>query len=463
MAWSVGFRIRQYVKNSLWLVPLAGGVIGVVVAEVANRLEAESDLALLTYSPETATAVVSASIAAVVSLTGFVITATVLGVQQATGIFSPRYMRLWYRDGRLKLVLAELVGTLMFSIGVIRQIKSDAVPHVSVSMAGLGVSLGLLLFLLYFDRFLHRMRPVAVAALLAREGRRAFDDWMIESAHPDLALVADRSWEASTPPTYVLRAARSGTIQAVDTVGLRAVARERRCLLVFRHSVGDFVPVGAVILEVHGAAVSEALARRLASMLAMGAERTIEQDPAFAIRVMVDIATRALSPAVNDPTTAVQVLDHLSEILRSIGVASAHQPRSLPESLQSGVVMPVRTWADYLAIGVSEIGAYGAASIQVTRRLRALLLELGELVPPDNRVAVGDELRRLDAVVLATWGSGVDRARAMTPDYQGIGGPAMGRQVVAVASAGSGAGDWGVPAETEPAAERTSGQGGSDG
>jgi uncharacterized membrane protein len=463
MAWSVGFRVRQYVKNSLWLVPLIGGITGLLLAELANRLDAESDLALLTYSPETATAVVSASIAAVVSLTGFVITVTVLGVQQATGIFSPRYMRLWYRDGRLKLVLAELVGTLMFSIGVIRQIQPDAVPNISVSMAGLGVSIGLLLFLLYFDRFLHRMRPVAVAALLAREGRRAFDEWMVESAHPDLAPVADRSWEASTPPTFVLRAARSGTIQALHTVGLRAVARERRCLLVFRHSVGDFVPVGAVILEVHGASVSEAVAQRLATMLAMGAERTIEHDPAFAIRVMVDIATRALSPAVNDPTTAVQVLDHLAEILRSIGVASALLPRSVPESLQSGVVMPVRTWADYLALGVSEIRAYGATSIQVTRRLRALLSELRELVPPANQVAVDDELRRLDAVVLAIWGSGVDRTRAMTPDYQGIGGPAMGRQVAGVASATSGAGTGDAQAMNRPAAARGSGQGGSDG
>jgi uncharacterized membrane protein len=455
--------MRQYVKNSLWLLPLVGGISGLVLAEFATWLDAESDLELLTYSPETATAVVSASIAAVVSLTGFVITVTVLGVQQATGIFSPRYMRLWYRDGRLKLVLAELVGTLMFSIGVIRKIQPDAVPNISVSMAGLGVSLGLLLFLLYFDRFLHRMRPVAVAALLAGEGRRAFDAWMIESAHPDLALVADRAWKASTPPTFVLRAARSGTIQAVDTVGLRAVARERRCLLVFRHSVGDFVPVGAVILEVHGAAVSEAVAQRLASMLALGAERTIEQDPAFAIRVMVDIATRALSPAVNDPTAAVQVLDHLSEILRSIGVASAHLPRSVPESMQGGVVMPVRTWADYLALGVSEIGTYGANSIQVTRRLRALLSELRELVPPENREAVDDELRRLDAVVLATWGSGVDLARAMTPDYQGIGGPAMGRQVAAVALAVSGAAAKGAQAETPPAADRRSRQGGPDG
>jgi uncharacterized membrane protein len=167
MSWRTRFRTRQYVKASLWLLPLIASLGGIVLAELAYWLEGSGYIPFLQYSPDTATAVVSATIAAVVSLTGFVVTVTVLGVQQATGIFSPRYMRLWYRDGRLKLVLAELVGTLVFSISVIRRIRRDSVPDMSVSLAGLGLMVGLLMFLLYFDRFLHRMRPVAVAALLA--------------------------------------------------------------------------------------------------------------------------------------------------------------------------------------------------------------------------------------------------------------------------------------------------------
>ena len=193
MSWSVRFRIRQYIKSSLWLMPLIAGLGGLVLAELIYWLDTRSDLAVLQYSPETATAVVSATIAAAVSLTGFVVTVTVLGVQQATGIFSPRYMRLWYRDGRLKLVLSELVGTLMFSIAVIRRIQPDSVPDISVSLTGLGLTVGLLLFLLYFDRFLHRMRPVAVAELLAHEARRALDDWIEQVDRPDLALVAGGS------------------------------------------------------------------------------------------------------------------------------------------------------------------------------------------------------------------------------------------------------------------------------
>jgi uncharacterized membrane protein len=194
---------------------------------------------------------------------------------------------------------------------------------------------------------------------------------------------------------------------------------------VFRHSVGDFVPVGAAILEVHGATLPAGAGEHLSTMLALGAERTIEQDPAFAIRVMVDIAIRALSPAVNDPTTAVQVLDHLEETLRLVGAATPRALRASPGSLASGVIMPVRTWPDFLALGIAEIRQYGASSIQVTRRLRALLQELGELVLPENRAAVDDELRRLDATVRATYASGIDLDGAMAPDHQGIGGPTV--------------------------------------
>jgi uncharacterized membrane protein len=424
MSWRSRFRVRQYVSGSLWVAPLVAGLGGLLLAELVYWLEGTSDVQFLQYSPETATAVVSATIAAVVSLTGFVVTVTVLGVQQATGIFSPRYMRLWYRDGRLKLVVAQLVGTLLFSVAVIRKIQPDAVPDISVSLAGLGLTIGLLLFLLYFDRFLHRMRPVAVAALLVEEGRESFEAWMKEAARPDTAFVAPGSWTPPTAPTFVLRSTRSGTIQAVHTAGLTAFARRHACLVVFRHSVGDFVPVGAAILEVHGPTPTGA-ADHLSAMVALGAERTIEQDPTFAMRVMVDIAVRALSPAVNDPTTAVQVLDCLEESLRMVGSADAPGGGAPVEPLTSCVIMPVRTWPDVLALGVTEIRDYGVTSLQVVRRLRALLEELSELVLPANRPAVLEELRRLDATIRTLRADSVDLDVALSPDHQGIGGPAV--------------------------------------
>jgi uncharacterized membrane protein len=138
---------------------------------------------------------------------------------------------------------------------------------------------------------------------------------------------------------------------------------------------------------------------------------------------MVDIAVRALSPAVNDPTTAVQVLDYLGETLRRVGANPRPTFGASAEGRTSGVIMPVRSWADFLALAMTEIREYGAASIQVMRRLRAVLNELRELVAPEHREAVDEEIRRLQATVMAEFGGGMDLDRAMSPDHQGIGGP----------------------------------------
>ena len=106
-----------------------------------------------------------------------------------------------------------------------------------------------------------------------------------------------------------------------------------------------------------------AAARELEGMVALGEERTIQQDPAFAIRIMVDIAIRALSPAVNDPTTAVQVLNHLGELLRLIGATELRRPTERANAAgRPALFVPMRAWEDFLTLGVTEIREYGATS-----------------------------------------------------------------------------------------------------
>ena len=161
-------------------------------------------------------------------------------------------------------------------------------------------------------------------------------------------------------------------------------------------------------------------------MVALGVERTIEQDPAFAVRIMVDIAIRALSPAVNDPTTAVQVIDHLEDLLREVGQVDLSDTGAPLDEMTSGLVVPVRRWADYLTLSVTEIRQYGANSIQVVRRLRAMLEELAESVLPERREAVLRELARLDEAVGERWRSTADLDLAGVADRQGVGGPASG-------------------------------------
>ena len=145
--------------------------------------------------------------------------------------------------------------------------------------------------------------------------------------------------------------------------------------------------------------------------------------------MMVDIANRALSPAVNDPTTAVQVLDHIGEVLGLIGRTDLDARTKLAGAdPPAAVVMVTRRWEDFVTLGLTEIREFGATSVQIMRRLRALLEELLETVRPEHRAPVEEELRRLDATVADGWRDSVDLDRASEADRQGIGGPAAGAE-----------------------------------
>ena len=415
--WGVAFRARQFAKGSLWLLPLIGALLGAVLGSVAVNVQSGRFAGIWDYTPGTATSLLSAVVGSTAALTGFVVTVSVLVVQMATGTFSARYMRLWYRDGLLKATLAVIVGTLTFSFALLRRVSANYVPNLGVTAAGVFLMIGILFFLLFLDRFVHRLRPVAVAALVAKAGRRALEESPAITAPVAAVELPDG------PPALRITTETAGAIQAVHGAGLLRWARRHDCVLVLRRAIGDFVPSRRVLMDVYGTVPAHA-ERQLRNLVAFGVERTIDQDAGFAVRIMVDVAIRALSPAVNDPTTAVQVLDHLEELLREIGTTSLERRGELRDDAgRLRVVIPSQRWEDFLSLAVTEIREYGAHSIQVMRRLRTMLDGLREEVLDEYRPAVDEELRRLQATVAASFGDSVDLDRALTADRQGIGGP----------------------------------------
>ena len=424
MSWRKRFRRHVSLLESLWAVPVLGAVLGAIVGYFVSVAEVRlGSPSLWQYSPSTASAVLTSIVGATAALTGFVVTVTVLLVQMATGTFSARILRLWYRDRLLKVTLAVLVGTLTFSFSVLRRIDDDFVPDLGVTLSALAVSLSLLVFIVFFDRSIRRLRPVTVAADVARAARSMFAQTVRLADRPDIRWAYGST---RVDPTHVVVASRGGAIQAVDNDGLVAWARAHGAELVLPHPVGDFVQTGGVLVRVYGGEFDDRATEELGGMVALGDERTFDQDPAFALRMMVDIANKALSPAVNDPTTAVQVLDHIGEVLGLIGRTDLDARTRLaggPER-PAPVVMVTRRWEDFVALGLTEIREFGATSVQVMRRLRALLEELLETVRLEHRAPVEDELRRLDATVADGWRNSVDLDRASIADRQGIGGRA---------------------------------------
>jgi uncharacterized membrane protein len=311
---------------------------------------------------------------------------------------------------------------------MLRRIEPDFVPNAGVSTAGILMVADLILFLFFFSRCMCQLRPVTVAALVAKTGRAAFEE---AKEAIERSAVGIGPSVPDTEPTRVVRASSPGVIQAIYLDGLVRWARRHDAQLVLAQAVGDFVTTRETLVMVYGDSQgTEGAERELNGMIALGDERTIRQDPAFAIRIMVDIALMALSPAVNAPTTATQVLGHLGETLRTIGAAGLwHRAGSMRGADRPAVVIRTHAWEDYLTLGVTEIRQYGASSIQVMRALRATLQELRQDVRPERRAAVEEELVRLDSTLATHWDETVDLDRAMVADEQGIGGARLAEKV----------------------------------
>ncbi|MEY2270108.1 DUF2254 domain-containing protein [Streptomyces virginiae] len=419
-SWADRFRLRQYVKASLWIVPTLGLVLGVLLAELAITADGDDwPPSGWRYSSTTASGVLTAIVGAMVALLGFVVTIGVLVVQQATGTLSPRYMRIWYRNRLQKAVLATFTGTFAFAFSLLRSIESASVPDLGVTLAGAAVAVSLVLLLIYLNRFTHSLRPVAVAELVMSMGGAVFT-----SGAAAIRGAAPRE-EAAVPsdgPVMLVRTVRGGAIQAFNVAGLVAEAARYDCVFVVTRLIGDFVPPGAVLVEVHGGG-SRPDPERVTRHVALGSERTIEQDPAFALRVLVDIAIRALSPAVNDPTTAVQVINYIEWFLHTVGEAPLPGRYVLADrDGDARLVLPGRDWEDYLQLAVCEIRDYGQSSVQICRRIRAMLDGLLDVLPPQQHPSLRAELRLLEESVEREFTDPARRAIAQQADSQGIGG-----------------------------------------
>ena len=149
-------------------------------------------------------------------------------------------------------------------------------------------------------------------------------------------------------------------------------------------AVGDTCIEGDAIMTVHGGRrpiPSDAVRRAIS----LERQRTFDQDPKYALRLLVDVAIKALSPAVNDPTTAVQTLDEIEDLLRRIGMRNLEVGHVRDTGGVLRVVVPTPTWEDFLSLAFDEIRSCGATSLQVMRRLRAALINLEGIAPPSRR------------------------------------------------------------------------------
>ena len=189
----------------------------------------------------------------------------------------------------------------------------------------------------------------------------------------------------------------------------------------FVPQVGDFAAEGEPLFRLYGGA-SLADQNMLFASVAFGSERTMEQDPTFAFRIVIDIALRALSPAINDPTTAVLAIDQLHYMLRSVGRQHLRTDEILDASNQLRLVFRTPNWEDFVNLACREIRFCGANNLQIARRMRAMIENLVQTLPAYRHAALKTELSLLDRAIERHFPEPEDLALARLPDSQGLGG-----------------------------------------
>jgi len=430
MDWNRWYSLKSYLKSSLWIVPLIAVTVYATVkplTEMAGKWLTghgvlDPKTGLLGLSMTGARSLVGDIVSADLSFLVFTFGSLLVAIQVAGGQYTPRIIATTLlRDNIIRGISGLFVFTLLFANRTLGWMGENEVHQLQVLIAALFGFASVVAFLFLIDYAAKSLRPIS---LVARIGERGIK--VIESVYrdPTMGPVAppqiDR--KRSVPDRIVRHQGKSGIVLAVNLQTLVAKARRANMVIELVPQVGDFVAVDEPLFYLYGKdAIEDATLRTL---VALGTERTMEQDPMFAFRILVDIALKALSAAINDPTTAVVAIDQLQRLLRVVGKRSLRLEEIVDRSGRVRVILRTPNWEDFVHVSFREIRQCGAGSIQIARRLRAALENLIQSLPEHRHEELRVELALLDCAIVSKHPFPEDLALARVPDSQGLGGSA---------------------------------------
>ena len=423
MPWSTWYRFRSYARSSLWIVPFVAIPMGIAATRLFHWLDAWLGWQLLGLGVAGAQAMLQAVVTATLSFVVFTFGSLLVAIQVASGQLTSRIIATTLlRDDVIKYTVGLLVFTFLFALSALDRITA-AVPQLVLFVSAF---LGILSFAAFFyliDYAGRLLRPISVLARVSQSGLL-----VIESVYPQPAAVAPslpfRATMLGPPDRIIPHDGKSEIVLALHSPILMAEAERMKCVIEFVPQVGDFVAVDEPLFRLYGD-VRNSDESRLRAAVAFGPERTLEQDPTFAFRIVVDIAIKALSPAVNDPTTAVLSLDQLHRMLRTVGNRTLATDELLdPKSEQLRVIWRTPNWEDFVELSFSEIRHYGGDNLQVVRRLRALLDNLVQTLPEYRHPALHQQSELLGREIAKRFAYPEELSLARAADPQGLGGRA---------------------------------------
>lgn len=362
--------------------------------------------------PDAALEILGTVAASMVSLAALVLTITMVVVQLAMGQFSPRIVQRILQDKPSQLAIGIFVGTFAHAMLTLREVQTSGggvVPGLAVLVAFLLVVLSIMVLVWYVNHIGRKLRVSALIELVGADSRK-----LLDALYPDAG--PPRRFERPT-----ICAPRSGVITQVDYPALVRIAAAGDCVLELKPIIGEFVPAGAPLLEIEGS--PERLDEQaVARCVEIGLERTLDEDLAYGLRMLVDIAERSVSDSpFLDPTTAVQALDRLHDCLRQLAPRPFPDGRHRDDNGVERLLTRVMTWDDYVHLAFDEIRMAGAGSPQIVRRMRAALEDLLTIAPLDRQGAVRKQLSLLESGAQSTMSEPTDRKRSSRGDSRGLG------------------------------------------
>lgn len=397
--------LNERVFNTLWFWP----VVLVTLAVVASFATVEIDHAVgevkgrvIFSGSATSARVVTGTLAgSALSIIGITVPLTLVALQLASSQFSQRILRNFMRDRIVQIFLGAFIGVFAYNLLVLRVIRSSDesvesfVPQISISI-GMALSLlSLILFIIFINHIVGLIQVSHILRRIARETRGT-----IAHLYPESVGLAAKVEDAPIPGSgaSVVTTRTSGYLQSVDVGAVFELSRDRIGTVWLVRNIGEFCPEGATIFVLSRDGNDDTkIGDVLLSKLQLGADRSAHEDALFGFRQIVDVAARALSPGVNDPTTAVQCIDHLTDLLHAL------LKRSFPSVVrrdEDGVVrLVVRapSFEDFVSEAFDQIRSYGEGDVAVTRRLLQALTELSTGAPAGGHRA--SLLRQRDLVL----------------------------------------------------------------
>jgi len=421
MTWNHRYRLASYIRASLWIIPIAA----IIVEQVVWKLVKEIDIRLgwngLGLGVEGAKGLFGTVITLSLSFTVFAFGSLLVAIQVASGQYTPRIIATTLlRDNVIRCTVGLFVFTFIFAVKGLCRTETSVLQLVAFITGGFGFAC-IAAFLFLIDHAARLLRPVSLVQRVGCKGLAVLEDVYPEYLKIAESLAADFREENSEVRKTIHHRGASAIVLAVNVKPVIAEAKRTGGVIEFAPQVGDFVGGDEPLFFLRGDA-AKADEHILRQCIVFGSERTMEQDPLFAFRILTDIAIKALSAAINDPTTAVLAIDQLHRLLRSAGRRNLHTDYISDSAGRLRVILRTPGWDDFVHLAFTEIRFYGVSNIQIARRVRAMIVNLAATLPPVRHAALRRQLELLDGMLNELYHLPEDLALARIADSQGLGG-----------------------------------------